>query len=326
VRSAGLALLACALLAGPAAAQDPVPTPDPPAEQPPAAPAPATLSLSLDGVMRLRGKAYALGGDRIEASGRMRPAAEGERVRVRFLRGGDVVHERRVRVGDGGAFTAAWRARGAGRLRVVAVHDPSDTFAAARSEPRRAVVLRPRVGSGSRGPIVSLYQRGLAQLGYAVSRSGRWDDATARASMAYRKVNGMARRFAASSRIVRRVLRGQGAFKPERSYRGRHVEADISRQVMALVEDGKVRRVYHISSGAPSTPTVLGTYRVYRKDPGTNGVGMVHSSYFIRGYAIHGYKSVPPYNASHGCLRVPIPDAWSIYRWIRMGDRVVVYP
>jgi lipoprotein-anchoring transpeptidase ErfK/SrfK len=53
---------------------------------------------------------------------------------------------------------------------------------------------------------------------------------------------------------------------------------------------------------------------------------MVFSSYFIRGYAIHGYASVPVFNASHGCLRVPVPDAVPIYRWLRMGDRVDVYP
>jgi lipoprotein-anchoring transpeptidase ErfK/SrfK len=53
---------------------------------------------------------------------------------------------------------------------------------------------------------------------------------------------------------------------------------------------------------------------------------MVHSSYFIGGYAIHGYVSVPAYAASHGCLRVPIPSAWSIYTWVRMGDIVDVYP
>jgi lipoprotein-anchoring transpeptidase ErfK/SrfK len=87
-----------------------------------------------------------------------------------------------------------------------------------------------------------------------------------------------------------------------------------------------VRRIYHISSGAPATPTVLGRYRVYRKSPGTAWNGMVHSSYFVRGYAIHGYASVPTFPASHGCLRVPIPDAWSIYRWVRMGDVVRVYP
>jgi lipoprotein-anchoring transpeptidase ErfK/SrfK len=52
---------------------------------------------------------------------------------------------------------------------------------------------------------------------------------------------------------------------------------------------------------------------------------MVHSSYFIGGYAIHGYASVPTYPASHGCLRVPIPSAWNIYSWVDFGTRVFVY-
>ena len=52
---------------------------------------------------------------------------------------------------------------------------------------------------------------------------------------------------------------------------------------------------------------------------------MVDSTYFIRGYAIHGYYDVPTYNASHGCLRVPIPDARAIYDWVRLGDRIDVY-
>jgi lipoprotein-anchoring transpeptidase ErfK/SrfK len=59
--------------------------------------------------------------------------------------------------------------------------------------------------------------------------------------------------------------------------------------------------------------------------PGLNNKEMYYSQYFIRGYAIHGYKSVPTYNASHGCLRVPIPDAVSIYNWIKLGDRIDVY-
>ena len=42
---------------------------------------------------------------------------------------------------------------------------------------------------------------------------------------------------------------------------------------------------------------------------------MVDSNYFIRGYAIHGYPTVPTFTASHGCLRVPIPDAMPIYDW-----------
>ena len=52
---------------------------------------------------------------------------------------------------------------------------------------------------------------------------------------------------------------------------------------------------------------------------------MVDSNYFIRGYAIHGYAEVPTYAASHGCLRVPIPDAAAIYAWVQTGTPVDVY-
>jgi lipoprotein-anchoring transpeptidase ErfK/SrfK len=52
---------------------------------------------------------------------------------------------------------------------------------------------------------------------------------------------------------------------------------------------------------------------------------MVDSNYFIRGYAVHGYASVPPYAASHGCIRVPIPDAASIYADISIGETIFVY-
>jgi lipoprotein-anchoring transpeptidase ErfK/SrfK len=122
------------------------------------------------------------------------------------------------------------------------------------------------------------------------------------------------------------VLAGQGAWRVRHPRDGRHVEADLSKQVLVLVDGSRVHRIYHISSGKPSTPTVLGRFHVYRKDPGTNAHGMVHSSYFIGGYAIHGYADVPVYNASHGCLRVPIPDSWAIYSWLRIGDVVWVEP
>ncbi len=80
-----------------------------------------------------------------------------------------------------------------------------------------------------------------------------------------------------------------------------------------------------MSSGKPSTPTVIGRFQVYSKTPGTNSKGMVDSNYFIRGYAIHGYAEVPTYAASHGCLRVPIPDAPAIYGWVQTGTPVDVY-
>ncbi|MGZ6643356.1 MAG: L,D-transpeptidase, partial [Solirubrobacteraceae bacterium] len=127
------------------------------------------------------------------------------------------------------------------------------------------------------------------------------------------------------SDVFRRLLAGGGTFRVRHPDHGKHVEADLSRQVLALIRDGKVERIYPFSSGKPSTPTVRGSFRVYSKTPGTNAKGMVFSSYFIRGYAIHGYYTVPVFAASHGCLRVPIPDAIPIYRWLSLGDIVDVY-
>ena len=96
--------------------------------------------------------------------------------------------------------------------------------------------------------------------------------------------------------------------------------------MLAEIEPGgRVYKIYTTSSGKPSTPTVLGRFRVYLKTPGENSEGMVDSNYFIRGYAIHGYAEVPTYAASHGCLRVPIPDAPAIYAWVQVGMPVDVY-
>ena len=52
---------------------------------------------------------------------------------------------------------------------------------------------------------------------------------------------------------------------------------------------------------------------------------MVQSNYFIRGYAIHGYASVPNYPASHGCIRVPIPNALQIFNAVSHGEQIFVY-
>jgi len=173
---------------------------------------------------------------------------------------------------------------------------------------------------------VKLLQRSLARLHYAVPTGGTYDAATGRAVMAFRKVNGMSWRYDADRRVIEKAVAGKGAFKVRRPGAGRHVEADISRQVLALIDGRRVVATYHTSSGAPATPTVIGSFKVYLKTPGTNAKGMVHSSYFIRGYAIHGYIDVPAFNASHGCLRVPIPDASRIFNWLHIGDRVIVYP
>lgn len=183
-----------------------------------------------------------------------------------------------------------------------------------------------RVGTGSPKRSIRMAQALLSRHGYVVGAAGRFDGRTQRALVAVRKRLGLSRTATFDRTLANRLARGEGSWDVKFPGHGRHVEADISMQLLALIgEGGKVERIYTTSTGAPATPTIKGSFSVYRKDLGTNAKGMVHSSYFIRGYAIHGYKSVPTYNASHGCLRVPVPDAMSIFRWVRYGTKVDVY-
>ncbi len=187
-------------------------------------------------------------------------------------------------------------------------------------------VLPARVNSGSSKRAIRMMQTTLIRQKYVLSGTGKLDGHTQRALVAARKRLGLSRTVTYDRRLATRLARGEGAWTVKYPGHGRHIEADISLQVLALIgEGGKVERIYPTSTGAPATPTIRGSFKVYRKDLGTNAKGMVHSSYFIRGYAIHGYKSVPTYNASHGCLRVPVPDAMSIFNWVQYGTIVDVY-
>jgi hypothetical protein len=250
---------------------------------------------------------------------------------VRAYRNGTRFFTKRVRVvgvGHGrGGFKLRVTPKGRGRIGITAHHARTPKQVAMKARTLRLVAHTPAARFGDRNAVVDLVQRQLQREHYAVNRTRRFDGSTARALLAFRKVNGFRRTGTLNKKILRMLIDRKGQFRAKYPGHGRHVEADISRQVLALINPGgRIYRVYHTSSGKPSTPTVLGSYRFYRKDYGTNSHGMVHSSYFIRGYAIHGYASVPTYNASHGCLRVPIPSAYSIFRWVRIGQRIDVYP
>ena len=313
-------LAVCAAAAAPASADGDVASP--------LANSPTGNSLTLALVGAGREDAV-VAGQAFSVHGIVNPFQAGQLVTVTFTQRGAVAQESTVPIvaaADGsGTFDVAFTPRKAGRVTIKAVTTATPVHPSLTEDGLEVTVLGKRVGSGAKGASVRELQRLLARKGYVVGKRGVYDARTARAVMAFRKVTGMRRSFSVNRAVIRRLAAGRGNFRVKFPKHGRHVEADISRQVMVFANGAKVERIYHISSGAPATPTILGHYRVYRRDLGTNAKGMVNSSYFIRGYAIHGYKDVPPYNASHGCLRVPVPDAMSIFKWVRMGTRVDTY-
>jgi Putative peptidoglycan binding domain/L,D-transpeptidase catalytic domain len=311
-----------------------VPSPPPP-PPPPATPAPAPkpkvgkVAIDVASGIPTRKLRYVARGARVEVIGRVRPFVAGQVALLEVRRSGRVVSRhrapiRRARRGAGRAtFHFKARRKGVYKLRVRHAATGAQGAFESRAARIKAVVLS--AGEGARGTAVLLLQRGLDSLGYAVPVTGYYDPGTSRAVIAFRKVNGFDRIGFASRGVYSMVLRGAGAFRPRFPRAGHHVEYDWSRQVLAFVKGGRPVNVYHSSSGAPATPTVFGSFSFYRKEPGTNHLGMVQSNYFIGGYAIHGYHDVPIYPASHGCLRVPIPNAYQIDRQISLGMKIMVY-
>ena len=96
----------------------------------------------------------------------------------------------------------------------------------------------------------------------------------------------------------------------------------LRRQLALLIEDDRVLRAVHISSGAyGKTPT--GSFRVYRKERYSWSVPfkvwLPWASYFTGGVAFHEFGSVPTYAASHGCIRVNHYDAEMLFGFAETG-------
>jgi len=274
--------------------------------------------------------AIALSGESVVVRGVVEPYVAHQRVTVRFYLDGRLAQTRTVGVqslGNGaGQFHVPYAASRAGVATVRAAHTATAQEGAFQAGAGEVRFIAADMGEGARGPAVGLLQSQLSALHYAVPVNGDFEEATGRAVVAFRKETGLARTPGTDASVFHLLEHGGGAFHVRYPRDGRHVEADLSKQVLAEIEPGgRVREIYTMSSGKPSTPTVTGHFQVYSKTPGTNAKGMVDSNYFIRGYAIHGYPEVPPYAASHGCLRVPIPDAPAIFGWVRLGTPVDVY-
>ena len=264
-------------------------------------------------------------GQRVVLKGRVRPVVAGEALTLTMLRGGKRVGRAARPVRTNGRFAFRMKIGKPGLVRLVVKHAASAGQVAFKAKSVRIRVVRWSASFGARGVKVLLLQRGLKRLGFATPVDGSFGGLTGNAVNAFRKTNGLGNSDSATRAVYARVLRRRGAFKLRYPKAGKHVEFDWSRQVIVLANKGRPYRVIDTSSGKPSTPTVFGTYRFYLKAPGTNGVGMVHSNYFIGGYAIHGYPSVPNSPASHGCLRIPTPWAAFVFRWVNIGDRIFLY-
>jgi hypothetical protein len=277
-------------------------------------------------------QARTVGGQSGEVATRVRPRlrarVRGSIVTGRVLpaRAGTVVlrvdgRTRRLRVGSAGRFRARIGYLRAGRhvVRVALRPRPGYVRALRRFALR---IRRPALRMGSHGPGVLELKRRLAEQGYALpSVDSGYGFATYEAVLAFQKVHRLPR----TGRVDRRFWRVLAkASRPRpRVPRGDYLEVSKSRQTLYEVRDGKVVNVVHVSTGATGN-TPVGTWRVYREVFGWDWV-LYHPMYFLRGFAIHGYPSVPAWPASHGCVRVPLWLANGLRQRWGYGSVVRVY-
>lgn len=296
--------------------------------QTPTTPAAAGLQIAI----RKPEGAQVLQGDRWTVVASTAQYVAGTRTRVSFTAGSDrvtrLVSLRPDSRSDRGTAQVPIpaRLRHVARI-VVRATIPAGQSIAATAAPTTIVSQVPTTLSpGDRGLGTRVLQQMLARNSYVIGKKGVFDARTQRAVLALRKVAGLSATTAATPGVFRALRAGKGRVAVRFPSHGRHIEVDLDRRVLVEVDDGKPLRIFHTSPGKASTPTIRGSFRVYRKDPGTNALGMYKSSYFIRGYAVHGYPSVPAgYSASHGCLRVPMADAASIYAFMTLRMPVDTY-
>jgi lipoprotein-anchoring transpeptidase ErfK/SrfK len=218
---------------------------------------------------------------------------------------------------------------------------PSPTPPPPPPKPPVPVVVVPQLYPhvGSTGPDVLALEQHLAALSYMVGKvDGVFDQSTRHGLIAFQKVEGLPLSGVADAGTT---IRLQSASVPAPGYAEppTHLEVDIKRQVVFVVQGGAVTAVLPTSTGSNRkftsegwtrrAVTPNGMFTIAYKQTGwrKSPLGMLYRpAYFNGGIAFHGAPSVPTAPASHGCVRLPMPFAdWFADNVSLVGTTVFVY-
>jgi peptidoglycan hydrolase-like protein with peptidoglycan-binding domain len=212
------------------------------------------------------------------------------------------------------------------RLAVLAILALAAAFPLAVAAPSAEAAA---LSTGSRGAAVVAVNVRLAALGYLPrgSVTAVFTDATFHAVTAFQKYEGLTRDGVVGRR-TQAALREARRPSPRLGAGGRRIEVWRDRQLALLVANGVAVRTMAVSTGKAGYRTPRGRFSVYRRERRSWSysyrVWLPWAAYFNRGIAFHGYRSIPVYAASHGCVRVPLPFAPALYEFARIGTRVDV--
>jgi peptidoglycan hydrolase-like protein with peptidoglycan-binding domain len=173
-----------------------------------------------------------------------------------------------------------------------------------------------KLKAGAKGTKVTALQTRLAELGYWNGKAdGNFGSLTQQAVYAVQKTAGLTRDGVVGPKTQKALDAG---VRPKAKSTGGHlVEIDLKRQLLMIVDNGKVSTVFNTATGSNQhytyegntylAVTPRGHFTVGRQIDGQrNGpLGPLwRPKYFNGGIAMHGAASIPPYPASHGCARL----------------------
>ena len=180
-------------------------------------------------------------------------------------------------------------------------------------------------------------ERRLADMGYWTGAvDGRFDPATQAALIAFQKWENRTVTGKLTLDELEAIRKSSSPKAREPEYA--HIEVDLDRQVLLVINDEGNVRALPVSTGSGKpfedegqmsvAHTPRGRFVVYDKVAGWEtgpSSSMYYSNYISGGVAIHGYRSVPNEPASHGCIRIPIFAARELSKLLPIGTIVLVY-
>ena len=253
------------------------------------------------------------------------PSSYSGLVAVKVIHRGVVAGTYAARVHDGRAVLQI-PLRGVDGFTLAFALPAGDGFAASSLQTKVQVKAH-TLTVGSTGPYVTGMLTGLQRLYIHVPGMGsRFTTETRDSVMAFQKAYRLSRSYVFDTADWRK-MDGAKPIKPRYPGPSIHLEVDKGRQILMVVKNGAVAGLICVSTGATNN-TPEGTFQIQQKHPyTTSGFGgiLVRTMGFVADFAIHGYAPVPPYPASHGCVREPIWACYWTYDQSFVGERLYVY-
>ena len=209
------------------------------------------------------------------------------------------------------------------------------------------------IGPGSDRLLVQVYEQRLADVRFDPGKlDGAWDQAMTYAVHGLQHFRGapVSGRLFEEDRLALQTLQYPAPLVQPNPYvptpEPNRTEIDITRGVLTLYEGSQVRLISTISTGSgehycynsprdnptericefATTPSGRFTYTFFYDGWHKSPLGQLYNPYYFnKGIAVHGYQEVPPYPASHGCVRIPMHTAEYFHTLVDNKDAVYVF-